>query len=107
MERLSLNPNRRGEQPFMFVSLSIRSTLLGRRPANRPNSTEKRTCISTPRNERQNVPHRFFRQCLFPARGYTFLVHIRIEHRRRPFWLTRTKAVPNESPYPLRLVPTR
>ena len=59
-----------------------------------------------PINERPNVPHRFFRQCLSPARGQTFLVHNRTELQCRPFWLTRA-IVPIESPHPLYLVPTR
>lgn len=54
-----------------------------------------------------NVPHGFFRQCLSPARGQTFLVRNRTEHQCRPFWLTRPRGVPAESPHPLCLVPTR
>ena len=60
-----------------------------------------------PINERPHVPHRFFRQCLSPARGQTFLVHNRTKHQCRPFWLTRERVVPIESPHPLYLVPTR
>lgn len=61
----------------------------------------------SPINERPNVPHRFFRQCLSPAPDQPFLARNSTEHQCRPFWLTRPRDVPVESPPLLCLVPTR
>jgi len=41
VEPLPSNPNSEEEQLFMFMSLSIQRTLLGRQPASRPNSALK------------------------------------------------------------------